>query len=400
MAASWRAVALAVAAVVWLLAVAGGARAFPAEDLVARLPGQPPVTFRQFAGYVDVDAKAGRSLFYYFAEAREDAAAKPLTLWLNGGPGCSSVGGGAFTELGPFYPRGDGRGLRSNKKSWNRVCFDAVFYLFDFAASNLLFVESPAGVGWSYSNTSSDYSTGDVRTAHDMYQFLLGWYAKFPEYRSRALFLTGESYAGHYIPQLADVLITHNEKSKGFKFNIKGVAIGNPLLKLDRDVPATYEYFWSHGMISDEIFQAISHSCDFEDYTFNDPHNESKSCNDAIAEANSVVGDYVNNYDVILDVCYPSIVMQELRLREYATKISIGVDVCMSYERFFYFNLPEKLNIDDQVFGYLLNAKLSHGSFAPPCASILNYSNTDGNINILPTLQRIVEHKIPLWVFR
>jgi serine carboxypeptidase-like clade II len=118
-------------------------------------------------------------------------------------------------------------------------------------------------------------------------------------------------------------------------------------------------------MISDEIFQAISHSCDFEDYTFNDPHNESKSCNDAIAEANSVVGDYVNNYDVILDVCYPSIVMQELRLREYvcyclllrlrcsssfdcigsswlqATKISIGVDVCMSYERFFYFNLPE-----------------------------------------------------------
>jgi hypothetical protein len=60
----------------------------------------------------------------------------------------------------------------------------------------------------------------------------------------------------------------------------------------------------------------------------------------------------------------------------------------------------QKLNIDDQVFGYLLNAKLSHGSFAPPCASILNYSNTDGNINILPTLQRIVEHKIPLWVFR
>lgn len=83
MAASWRAVALAVAAVGWLLA--GAARAFPAEDLVARLPGQPPVTFRQFAGYVDVDAKAGRSLFYYFAEAREDAAAKPLTLWLNGG---------------------------------------------------------------------------------------------------------------------------------------------------------------------------------------------------------------------------------------------------------------------------------------------------------------------------
>jgi serine carboxypeptidase-like clade 2 len=102
------------------------------------------------------------------------------------GPGCSSVGGGAFTELGPFYPRGDGRGLRLNKKSWNKV-------------SNLLFVESPAGVGWSYSNTSSDYNTGDAQTANDMYKFLLGWYKKFPEYRSRGLLLSGESYAGQRV---------------------------------------------------------------------------------------------------------------------------------------------------------------------------------------------------------
>nr|ACM17527.1 putative serine carboxy peptidase [Oryza australiensis] len=363
-----------VAAVVVGCVLGGGVWGFPEEDLVARLPGQPVVGFRQFAGYVDVDEKAGRSLFYYFAEAAEGAAAKPLTLWLNGGPGCSSVGGGAFTELGPFYPRGDGRGLRLNKKSWNKV-------------SNLLFVESPAGVGWSYSNTSSDYNTGDARTANDMYKFVLGWYKKFPEYRSRGLLLSGESYAGHYIPQLTDVLLTHNEKSNGFKFNIKGVAIGNPLLKLDRDVPATYEYFWSHGMISDEIFLAISHSCDFEDYTFSNPHNESKSCNDAIADANSIVGDYVNNYDVILDVCYPSIVMQELRLRKYVTKMSVGVDVCMTYERYFYFNLPEVQQA--------LHANRTHLPYGWSMCS----DNTDGNINILPLLQRIVEHKIPVWVF-
>uniref|UniRef100_M8CBI8 Carboxypeptidase n=1 Tax=Aegilops tauschii TaxID=37682 RepID=M8CBI8_AEGTA len=313
MAGSWRAAALAVAMVCW--AASSCMLGFPEEDLVGRLPGQPIVGFRQFAGYVDVDDKAGRSLFYYFAEAQDHAAGKPLTLWLNGGPGCSSVGGGAFTELGPFYPRGD--------------------------VSNLLFVESPAGVGRSYSNTSSDYNTGDTRTANDMYKFLLGWYKKFPEYRSRSLFLSGESYAGHHIPQLTDVLLTHNEKSKGFKFNIKGVAIGNPLLELDRYIRVTYEYFWSHGMISDEIFLAIKKDCDFEDYTSGNPHNESKSCNDAIDEAKAMVGEYVDGYDVIRDVCYPSIVMQELRLRKYATKISLGVDVCMSYEGSFYFNLPE-----------------------------------------------------------
>lgn len=70
-------------------------------------------------------------------------------------------------------------------------------------------------------------------------------------------------------------------------------------------------------MISDEVGLAITNACDFEDYTFSSPHNESESCNDAITEANKVVGDYVNSYDVLLDVCYPSIVMQELRLRKY-----------------------------------------------------------------------------------
>lgn len=99
--------------------------------------------------------------------------------------------------------------------------------------------------------------------------------------------------------------------------------IGNPLLKLDRDIPATYEYFWSHGMISDEIGLAIMGDCDFEDYVFNAPHNVSGRCNDAIAEANLVVGNYVNNYDVILDVCYPSIVEQELRLKKYVSNVSI-----------------------------------------------------------------------------
>ena len=60
---------------------AGG---YPEEDLVVRLPGQPKVLFRQYAGYVDVDFETGRSLFYYFVEADTHPETKPLTLWLNG----------------------------------------------------------------------------------------------------------------------------------------------------------------------------------------------------------------------------------------------------------------------------------------------------------------------------
>ncbi|ESW09525.1 hypothetical protein PHAVU_009G134900 [Phaseolus vulgaris] len=356
-----------------------GVEGYPAEDLIERLPGQPNVGFKQFAGYVDVDVKHGRSLFYYFVEADNDHHNKPLTLWLNGGPGCSSIGGGAFTELGPFYPKGDGRGLRRNSMSWNR-------------ASNLLFLESPAGVGWSYSNTTSDYSSGDASTANDTLLFLLKWYEKFPSYRSRELFLTGESYAGHYIPQLANVLLDHNAHSNGFKFNIKGVAIGNPLLKLDRDAQATYEYFWSHGLISDEIGLAIANDCDFDDYVFANTHNVSKSCNHAINEANEIVGEYINNYDVILDVCYPSIVEQELRLKKMATKISIGVDVCMNYENGFYLNLPE---VQKALHANRTNLPYEWSM----CSGVLNYSDTDPNIDILPVLKRIVQNHIPVWVF-
>jgi hypothetical protein len=108
------------------------------------------------------------------------------------GPGCSSIGGGAFTELGPFFPNGDGRGLRKNSMSWNRginfvyniwVCVlilennfvytlipDVILWIVYtlFIASNLLFVESPAGVGWSYSNTASDYNIGDAATGTEL----------------------------------------------------------------------------------------------------------------------------------------------------------------------------------------------------------------------------------------
>lgn len=54
-------------------------------DRITRLPGQPPVGFQQYAGYVTVDEKKQRALFYYLAEAETKPISKPLVLWLNGG---------------------------------------------------------------------------------------------------------------------------------------------------------------------------------------------------------------------------------------------------------------------------------------------------------------------------
>jgi serine carboxypeptidase-like clade 2 len=55
------------------------------DDKILSLPGQPPVSFQQYSGYVTVDEIQDRALFYYFVEAESDPASKPLVLWLNGG---------------------------------------------------------------------------------------------------------------------------------------------------------------------------------------------------------------------------------------------------------------------------------------------------------------------------
>ena len=58
---------------------------FRIDDKITRLPGQPQVSFQQFSGYISIDEKQNRALFYYFVEAESQPGSKPLVLWLNGG---------------------------------------------------------------------------------------------------------------------------------------------------------------------------------------------------------------------------------------------------------------------------------------------------------------------------
>ncbi|KAK3017294.1 hypothetical protein RJ639_006398 [Escallonia herrerae] len=183
------------------------------KDRIEGLPGQPNVSFTQYGGYVTVNESAGRAFYYYFTEAQHSKQSLPLLLWLNGGPGCSSLAYGAMQELGPFRVNSDGKTLYKNKFAWNH-------------AANVLFVESPAGVGFSYSNTTSDYvHNGDKRTAADNYVFLLNWLERFPEYKGREFYISGESYAGHYVPQLAHTILSHNKDANKSIINLKGIIV-------------------------------------------------------------------------------------------------------------------------------------------------------------------------------
>ncbi|XP_074273871.1 serine carboxypeptidase-like 34 [Silene latifolia] len=245
-------------------------------DHVVRLPGQPKVSFKQYAGYVTVNESHGKALFYWLFEAADKPANKPLLLWLNGGPGCSSIGYGEAEELGPFFPeKGSKPKLKLNKYSWNR-------------ATNLLFLESPVGVGFSYSNTSNDINElGDTIAAKDAYTFLVNWFRRFPQFKSHDFYLSGESYAGHYVPQLAEKILEANAiGSKDDHIKLKGFMIGNALLDDETDQRGMVDYAWDHAIISDRLYNNLKRNCNFSN------QNLSNHCNTALTE-------YFNQYQLI-----------------------------------------------------------------------------------------------------
>ncbi|XP_076940259.1 serine carboxypeptidase 1-like [Bidens hawaiensis] len=254
-------------------------------DRIDKLPGQPEVDFNQYAGYVTVDAEAGRALFYYFAESPYNSSSKPLVLWLNGGPGCSSLGYGAMEELGPFRVNSDGETLYRNDFAWNN-------------GANVLFLESPAGAGFSYSNRSSDYTTGDKQTAKDSYTFLLNWLHRFPQYKTHDFFIAGESYAGHYVPQLASLICSENKKRNQTIINLRGIAIGNAVINENTDDQGMYDYFWTHALISDETNAGINKYCDYASGNF------SSTCEHYQSQGRSVFTeiDVFNIYAPLCDV--------------------------------------------------------------------------------------------------
>ncbi|KAJ4971575.1 hypothetical protein NE237_004674 [Protea cynaroides] len=315
----------AVATVVCFLQIFSSAKIVEASlseaDRIDQLPGQPEVSFQQFSGYITVDEKQERALFYYFVEAETDPDLKPFVLWLNGGPGCSSVGVGAFSEHGPLKPSGEG--LVKNEYSWNKE-------------ANMLYLETPAGVGFSYSIDTSYYEgVDDEMTARDNLIFLQRWFVKFPEYKSRDLFVTGESYAGHYVPQLAQLMVQFNKKEK--LFNLKGIALGNPLLEFVTDFNSRAEFFWSHGLISDSTYEFFTSACNYSRFKSESYRGSvSHVCSAVMNQVNNEISIFIDRYDVTIDVCLEAILSQSKALTHL--QVAEQLDVCIEDETSKYFN--------------------------------------------------------------
>ncbi|XP_042942466.1 serine carboxypeptidase-like 31 isoform X1 [Carya illinoinensis] len=360
-------------------------------DLVTDLPAQPNVAFRHYAGYVTVNEANGRALFYWFYEASARPDEKPLVLWLNGGPGCSSVGYGATQEIGPFIVDTHGNGLKHNPYSWNTNADDD-------AEANMLFLESPIGVGFSYSNTTSDYNNlGDDFTAKDAYIFLHNWFLKFPSYRERTFYIAGESYAGKYVPELAELIYDMNKDPNSLQIDLQGILLGNPETSDAEDWRGLVDYAWSHAVISDETHKIIRESCDFEG-------NDTWSNNDCREGVDEVLKQYkeIDIYSLYTSVCIGNSagsddkslpVMMMKRTSKMIPRIMGGYDPCLDeYAKAFY-NKPDvqkALHVSD---GY----QLKNWSI---CNMKIFEEWHDSKPSVLPIYKKLITHAgLRIWVY-
>ncbi|XP_073222805.1 serine carboxypeptidase-like 20 [Cicer arietinum] len=261
----------------------------PQDSLVTNLPGfNGSLNSNHYAGYVTVDESHGRNLYYYFVESESNPSKDPVVLWLNGGPGCSSLDGFVF-EHGPFNfekpaTKGALPNLQLNPYSWSKV-------------SNIIYLDSPAGVGFSYSKNVSDYKTGDIQTAYDSHNFLLKWFELYPEFQANPLFLSGESYAGVYVPTLANQIVIGIENGTKPTLNFKGYMVGNPVTDDLIDGNALVPFAHGMSLISNELFENTTKVCKGNFYEV-----DTDECELLLEKVDKEVAD-LNVYD-ILEPCY------------------------------------------------------------------------------------------------
>lgn len=261
-------------------------RSAPSEDLVdlSSVPGLSQFTNYTaaiYSGYLYINEN--KSHHYIFVESQGAPTTDPLVLWLNGGPGCSSILGFLY-EHGPFvYPDGSTE-LMFNEFAWNQH-------------ANVIYMESPACVGLSYCN-DANMQFDDEGTASDNLAALVSWFNKFPEFQGRSFFVAGESYAGVYVPYISYYIDQYNENGNGtFKINLTGFAVGNPVTNLAYDSFSDLQFWKTHAAVSPDTVKQINQQCSPNSFNTN-------FCNQLLNDLNTVLED-INIYD-FYRYCYPN----------------------------------------------------------------------------------------------
>ncbi|RWS25515.1 putative serine carboxypeptidase CPVL-like protein [Leptotrombidium deliense] len=188
-----------------------------------------------YAAFITVNKEYNSNLFFWFFKSQNQNA--PVVVWLQGGPGGSSLFG-LFVENGPFVINKD-LSVSLRKYSWT-------------SAYSLLYIDNPAGTGFSFTQNDKGYATNEEDVARDLYEFLNQFFTLFAELRPNDFYVTGESYAGKYVPAIGYKIHTQNDS----KINLKGIAIGDglcdPITQMDYA-----HYLYQLGLIDEPQMKEI-----------------------------------------------------------------------------------------------------------------------------------------------
>lgn len=178
---------------------------------LSRVPLTTKIGFESHAGFFTVDAQHNSNLYFWYFPPFSKRRDAPILLWLQGGPGGSSLFG-LFTELGPLIAKKGGFALRKYHWALNH---------------HLIFIDNPVGTGFSFTSYNDGYCTNENCIGKGLHNAMLQFFTLFPDLANNEFFITGESYAGKYIPVLALEIHNHNRNGGLDKINLQGMAIGN-----------------------------------------------------------------------------------------------------------------------------------------------------------------------------
>ncbi|KAL7608040.1 hypothetical protein Lser_V15G11693 [Lactuca serriola] len=201
------------------------------------------------SGYLSVNSTTGSAIFYAFYEAQNPSdtslSETPLVIWLQGGPGCSSMTGNFF-ELGPWRVTASMKqnvehlSLEPNPGSWNRIF-------------GLLFLDNPIGTGFSIASTPEEIPRDQNAVARHLFIAIRKFIALDPLFKSRPIYITGESYAGKYVPSIGYYILKKNPLLPVSKrINLYGLAIGNGLTHPETQVNTYASHTYYLGLINEK----------------------------------------------------------------------------------------------------------------------------------------------------
>ncbi|KKY19992.1 putative serine carboxypeptidase [Phaeomoniella chlamydospora] len=228
------------------------------EKFAVNGTGVPDVDFdlgESYAGLLPISSAKNetRELFFWFFPSDNPAAGDEITIWLNGGPGCSSFIG-LLQENGPFL--------------WQPGTYAPVQNPYAFRnLTNMLYVEQPVGVGFTQ-------GVPNITNEVELTQEFMGFYKNFVntfKVHNHKVYLTGESYAGYYIPYIGDGFIAQNDTKY---FDLRGALIIDPIVGDDilqqEVINIPLVDYWSNVFYFNKTFTAALHetqdACNFTSY--------------------------------------------------------------------------------------------------------------------------------------